>query len=419
MQPDYSLKSWVELPEKSDFPIQNLPFGIGSHDSTGPKVCSIIGNQVIDLAELHAAGLLPVPGVTRAVLESPSLNALIGLGKKTASAIRQALTEVLREEAGKGTHEQVQECMHQVSAVRMHMPVEVGDYTDFYSSREHATNVGSMFRDPDNALLPNWLHMPVAYHGRASSIVVSGTPVKRPNGQTMPQNADAPVFGPSKLLDFELEMACVIGRDSTLGKPIPVGEAEDYIFGLVLFNDWSARDIQKWEYVPLGPFLGKNFASTVSPWVVTLDALDPFRVKSPPREKPVLPYLENEGKYSYDIQLEAVLKVPAGDELTVCQTNFRNMYWNMSQQLAHHTVNGCNVRIGDMCASGTISGADPSSYGSMLELTWKGTKPIHMPDGTERKFLQDGDTVILRGFADRHGVRIGFGEASGRIVHAD
>lgn len=419
MQADYSLKSWVEVSPESDFPLQNLPFGICQHDENERRVCSIIGDQVIDIVALHENNLLPVPGVTRAALQSRSLNALIALGRDTTRAIRSALTEVLRADVGKGTQDAVRACLKPVSAAQMCMPVEVGDYTDFYSSKEHATNVGSMFRDPDNALLPNWLHMPVGYHGRASSIVISGTPVKRPLGQTMPEGTTSPVFGPSKLLDFELEVGYIIGRETKLGSRVPVDQAEDYIFGLLLFNDWSARDIQKWEYVPLGPFLGKNFASTVSPWVVTFDALEPFRVQGPDQQSPVLPYLKQTGKHNFDISLEAAIKTSSGDEKVVTRTNYKYMYWSMSQQIAHHTVNGCNLRVGDLYASGTISGPDPTSYGSLLELTWKGTKPIEMPDGTERKFLQDGDTVVLRGYASRYGVRIGFGESSGRVVHAD
>ncbi|MDX1476491.1 MAG: fumarylacetoacetase [Saprospiraceae bacterium] len=413
---DYSLTSWVEVPPDSDFPIQNLPFGVFRYGQRGPSACSIIGDQIIDLVALHAEGLLPVPGVNRAVLEQPYLNDFIALGKSTANAVRAALTEVLKSEAGTSVRETVTKCLVPVQQAEMCLPVKVGDYTDFYSSKEHATNVGSMFRDPANALLPNWLHLPVGYHGRASSIVVSGTPVKRPYGQTMPEGATSPQYGPSRLLDFELEMGFIIGKPNQLGTQITTAEAEEHIFGLVLFNDWSARDIQKWEYVPLGPFLGKSFASTISPWIVMLEALDPFRVAGPVQTPGVLPYLQYEGKKNYDINLEVAIQTPTGAEVTVCRSNSKYLYWNMCQQLAHHTVNGCNMNVGDLCASGTISGPDPSSYGSMLELTWRGTKPIQMPDGSERKFLNDGDTVVLRGYALRHGVRIGFGEASGQVV---
>jgi len=293
------------------------------------------------------------------------------------------------------------------------MPVCVGDYTDFYSSIEHATNVGKMFRDPENALLPNWKHIPVGHHGRASSIVVSGEPIVRPKGQTIPKDAKQPVFGPTQRLDFELEMGFVVGKNTDLGESIATNKAEDYIFGLVLFNDWSARDIQKWEYVPLGPFLAKNFASSISPWIVTLDALEPFRVAGPKQEPEVLPYLQYEGNKNYDIHLEVGI-----NDNTVCQSNFKYMYWNMAQQLAHHTVNGCNVHIGDMMASGTISGKDENSYGSMLELAWMGTKPVQLNDGSERKFIHDGDTLRMRGYAQKDDIRVGFGEVSTKVLPA-
>ena len=298
------------------------------------------------------------------------------------------------------------------------LPVDIGDYTDFYSSREHATNVGSMFRDPDNALLPNWLHLPVGYHGRASSVVVSGTEVRRPMGQT--QNGDAPpTFGPSRLLDFELELGFFTGPGNALGEPIPVEQAADHIFGFVLVNDWSARDIQKWEYVPLGPFLAKNFATSISPWIVTMDALEPFRCAGPVQDPEPLPYLRSQGPQAFDIHLEVGIQPEgAGEDDVVCRSNFRYMYWNVCQQLAHHTVTGCNVRPGDLMASGTISGPDKGSYGSMLELTWRGQHPLRLSDGSERKFLADGDTVVMRGRAEKDGLRIGFGEVSGRILPA-
>jgi fumarylacetoacetase len=296
------------------------------------------------------------------------------------------------------------------------MPLQIGDYTDFYSSIEHATNVGIMFRDPANALLPNWKHIPVGYHGRASSIVVSGTEVYRPKGQTKPADASLPVFGLTKQLDFELETALIIGKENALGESLTTEEAENNIFGMVLFNDLSARDIQSWEYVPLGPFLSKNFASVISPWVVMIDALDPFRCAGPVQEPEVLPYLKFTGKRNFDINLEVLIKPDDCDEVSVCKSNFKYMYWNMSQQLAHHTVNGCNMRIGDLCGSGTISGPEPGSYGSMLELTWKGTKPFVMPDGCERKFINDNDTIIMRGYAEKDGKRVGFGEAVVRIL---
>jgi fumarylacetoacetase len=300
----------------------------------------------------------------------------------------------------------------------MLMPIAVGDYTDFYSSEDHARNVGTMFRDPAKALLPNWKHLPVGYHGRASSIVISGTPIHRPMGQVNASDETQPTFGPSKQLDFELEMAFVTFEGKPLGQRISTAEADDYIFGMMLFNDWSARDIQRWEYVPLGPFLGKNFASTVSPWVVTLDALEPFRVPGPVQDPKVLSYLEYDGKKNIDINLQVAIKPENSEETVVSNSNYKHMYWNMTQQLAHHTVNGCNIRCGDMMASGTISGPHEGSYGSMLEIAWKGTKPVAMSDGSQRAFIQDGDAVIMRGYAERDNVRIGFGECMAPILPA-
>ena len=415
---DNTLRSWVKVPQDSDFTIHNIPFGIADFPEGTTRVCTRIGDQVVDLVALFDKGLLPIQGITRAVLDAEYLNDFIALGKSVTSGVRKALIEALKEDEGAGIRNDISACMHHVSAVKMQMPIDVGDYTDFYSSREHATNVGSMFRDPANALLPNWLHLPVGYHGRSSSIVVSGTDIKRPRGQYKPADATTPSFGPTKRLDFELEMGFVIGRETRMGESVTTDEADDYIFGLALFNDWSARDIQAWEYVPLGPFLGKNFASTISPWIITLEALEPFRVAGPEQDPEVLPYLQYTGERSYDIQLEVAIRTASGHEKTVCNSNFRHLYWAMCQQLAHHTVNGCNIRVGDLYASGTISGTEPTSFGSMLEIAWKGTKPVQMPDGTERKFINDGDTVILRGWCEKEGIRVGFGEAAGTIVNA-
>jgi fumarylacetoacetase len=305
-----------------------------------------------------------------------------------------------------------------VDEAAMLIPVQVGDYTDFYSSIEHATNVGIMFRDPANALLPNWRHLPVGYHGRSSSIVISGTNIHRPKGQTRADNEDLPRFGPSRQVDFELETAFIVGKSTALGQSVSVMDAEEYIFGMVLFNDLSARDIQKWEYVPLGPFLSKNFGSVISPWIVTLDALEPYRVPGPKQEPEVLPYLQFEGDRNFNILLEVHIRPEGRTEHRICRSNSRYLYWNMAQQLAHHTVNGCNIRVGDLYASGTISGPDPGSYGSMLEIAWKGTRPVKMPDGSERTFLHDHDTVIFRGYCEKEGLRIGFGEAVTKILPA-
>jgi len=416
----YTLQSWLETPADSDFPLQNIPFGISSGSHHPPRPCTRIGNQVIDLQPLAAAGLLEGLGMDAAAFDAPVLNALMAHGKAGSRALRHRLIQLFRADHGMNdaTLRLVQAAVQPLDEVTMHLPVAIGDYTDFYSSREHATNVGIMFRGPENALMPNWLHLPVGYHGRASSIVVSGTPIRRPMGQMRPKADEPPVFGPSKQLDIELETAFITFEGKPLGERIPAAEAADFIFGMVLFNDWSARDIQSWEYVPLGPFLGKNFGSSMSPWVVTLEALEPFRTQGPPQQPEPLPYLRTAGAQAFDIRLEAALKPKNGAESVICTTNFKHLYWNMAQQLAHHTVNGCNVRCGDVMASGTISGPAPDSFGSLLELTWRGTKPLKLQDGSERKFLEDGDTIVIRGHAAHQGLRIGFGEVAGQILPA-
>lgn len=417
-----ALKSWVDVAPDSDFPIQNLPFGIFKTDREKPRVGVAIGDMVVDLRALHILGYLENLPFELDDLSSSSLNKVIARGKKATRELRNRVSKLLRSDVPdlRQKEHHVKQAFFAQADVEMLMPVEVGDYTDFYSSIEHATNVGIMFRDPANALLPNWKHLPVGYHGRASSIVVSGTPIKRPKGQMVLNDDTTPVFGPCRLLDFELETAFITYPGKPLGSSIGVEEAEDFIFGLVLFNDWSARDIQKWEYVPLGPFLGKNFGSSVSPWVVTLDALEPFKVAGPVQDPPVLPYLQSQGEKNYDLALEVLIAPHEGiGERTVCQSNFKYMYWNLCQQLAHHTVNGCNIRGGDMLASGTISGKEQTSFGSMLELSWKGTRTVQLGDGIERKFIQDGDEVIMRGHCSKDGVRVGFGEVRSKILPAD
>jgi len=376
--------------------------------------------MVVDLAELADAGLLDRMGIERTALKSATLNAMLKSGKEGIRRLRARLSELLRTENSeiRDNAALLHRALIPIGSATMHLPVHVGDYTDFYSSRQHAYNVGCMFRDPANALMPNWLHLPVGYHGRASSIVVSGTPIRRPMGQYKPSPEAAPEFGASRQLDMELEVGFITFDGNELGERITTAEAEDRIFGSVLFNDWSARDIQAWEYVPLGPFLGKNFGSSMSAWIVTLDALEPFRIPSPVQEPAVLPYLQQNGEHHFDIQLEAGITPADGKETVICRTNFKNMYWSMAQQLAHHTVNGCNVRAGDLMASGTISGDTPESYGSLLELAWKGTKPLKLADGTERKFILDGDRVVIRGHCEKDGVRIGFGAVEGTILPA-
>jgi fumarylacetoacetase len=415
---DPTRKTWLEVPENSDFPIQNIPFGVFLTRDDIITIGTRIGDTAIDLGALHQLGYFEGIPLTDDIFLQDTLNDFISDGKKTWRLVRNRIAEIFdsSNDSLRDNEEHRQVVLFTLDEIEMQMPVQVGDYTDFYSSKEHATNVGTMFRDPDNALLPNWLHIPVGYHGRSSSIVPSGIPIHRPQGQTKPKDAPEPVFGPSQRVDFELEMAFITTDANHLGEPIPIEEAEDYIFGMVLFNDWSARDIQTWEYVPLGPFLAKNFASSISPWIVTLDALEPFRVESPKPEKELLPYLQSTGKKSFDIELEVFIQPENAEETRVSQSNFKYMYWNMSQQLAHHTVNGCPVLSGDMMGSGTISGPTPDSYGSMLELSWKGEKPVKLSNGSTRTFIEDNDTVIMRGFCKADNYRIGFGEVSTKLL---
>jgi fumarylacetoacetase len=417
---DPNLSSWIDVETGNDFPIQNIPFGIFSTAESSPHVGTAIGDYVLDLAVLAELGYFEELEFDTEVFNSDSLNAYMAAGQATWRSVRDRVSQLLSSDnsALRDNQEHREKAVIPMDKATMHLPVNIRDYTDFYSSIEHATNVGTMFRDPDNALLPNWKHLPVGYHGRASSIIVSGEDINRPKGQTKADDADAPSFGPSRLLDFELEMGFFTGRKNPLGQNISTGDAEDHIFGMVLFNDWSARDIQKWEYVPLGPFLAKSFASSISPWVVTLDALDPFRVAGPVQDPEVLPYLQCDSAHNFDIALEVQIQPEGGDASTVCNSNFKFMYWNMAQQLAHHTINGCNIDVGDLYASGTISGHTPDSYGSMLELAWKGTKPITLKDGSERKFILDGDSVIMKGRAEKDGVRIGFGEVRSKVLPA-
>lgn len=422
-------KSWIQVDVQSDFPLQNIPFGVFKlkedpssvrKEIRPSRVGVALGDKVIDLHALYSLGYLNDLPFIKTDFLNDHLNDMMLHGKEACRKLRWRIQELFSED-NKEILSRVDDAKNIVinqSDVEMQLPIKVGDYTDFYSSREHATNVGTMFRDPENALLPNWLHIPVGYHGRASSIILSGQGVKRPKGQQKPDDGP-PVYGPCKLLDFELEMAFVTLQGKPLGETISTAEAEDYIFGMCIFNDWSARDIQKWEYVPLGPFLAKSFASSISPWIVTLDALEQFRIPGPAQEPKVLPYLEYEGNKHIDIQLEVGLTPDGGSENIISKSNYKHMYWNMNQQLAHHTVNGCNINCGDMMASGTISGPNPENYGSMLELSWKGTKPIQMNDGSERKFLQDGDTVTMRGYCQNDEVKIGFGEVKTKILPAD
>ena len=420
---DSKLRSWVEVDENSDFPIQNIPFGIYRPKGGGDlHVATAIGDYVLDLAHLDDAGLFNgtvVEGTE--VFHEPTLNALMSMDRKAWKEIRLVISRLLRKEASNGdlgnNNDLKNMALISMNEVEMQLPVDIGDYTDFYSSKEHATNVGKMFRPDGEPLLPNWLHLPVAYHGRASSVILSGTDIVRPKGQTKTPDAPAPSFGNSERLDFELEMGVLIGAGNSLGKAVSVNAAEDYVFGLALVNDWSARDIQTWEYQPLGPFLAKNFATSISPWIITLEALEPFRCSGPKQDPKPLEYLRNTKDSTFDINLEIYLKTENMDsDQLISSSNYNYLYWNMSQQIAHHTITGCNLRTGDLLASGTISGPGKDNRGSMLELSWLWTKPIKLSNGDERKSLDDGDTVTLRGWCQGDGYRIGFGDCTGTIL---
>ena len=415
---DSSLKSWLEISRESDFPIQNLPFGIYSTKNKTKRVGVAIGNQILDLSQLLKLGYLDSLSFCEHCFSNEYLNRMMGHGKLEIRELRNRISELLNVENPELSQniEAIAKVLDLQIESEMHLPVKIGDYTDFYSSEQHAFNVGSMFRDPDNALLPNWKHIPVAYHGRSSSVIPSGQDIVRPKGQQKLDDNENPIFGASKLLDFELEMGFITFQGKPLGNTISTKEADEYIFGMCLFNDWSARDIQKWEYVPLGPFLAKNFASSMSCWIVTLDALEPFRTAGPIQKPKVLPYLEYNGNKHLDIELTVAIQTENGSKKVVTNSNYKHMYWNMNQQLAHHTVNGCNVNCGDMLASGTISGPEVGSFGSMLEISWKGTKPVKMPDGSERKFVQDGDSVIFNGRAKNKNFNIGFGELISKVL---
>ena len=408
------METWIDIPKNSDFSIHNIPFGIFSTKDSKKRVGIAIGDMILDLKLSSDLGVFDNLTFDFNVFENEYLNNFISLGKSITNNVRLIIQKELSDSSSVlRNHSNL---LIKQSDAKMHLPLKIGDYTDFYSSIEHATNIGSMFRDPSNPLLPNWKHIPVGYHGRASSIIVSGIDIYRPKGQVLLPKKKTPSFQLSSRVDFELEMGFVIGKNSNLGESISTSEAEDYIFGKVLFNDWSARDIQKWEYVPLGPFLGKSFASSMSPWVVTLEALDLFRIDGPEQNPKVLPYLQYKGLKNYDINLEVAIYPDNSKESIVSSSNFKYMYWNMSQQLAHHTINGCNLNIGDLMASGTISGKDKGSYGSMLELSWGGKKPVILDDGNSRVFINDNDTVIMRGYCEKNGKRVGFGEVRTKLL---
>lgn len=424
---DPRLRSFVPVAPESHFPIQNLPFGVFRPRDGAPRVGVALGEMVVDLSQLERAGLLRIASIAdvrEPLFARSSLNAFMAIGREAVSEVRLRLSQLLRDNTAtlRDNSALRDSAVVPMSEVELLLPVEIGDYTDFYSSRDHATNVGAMLRGPENALMPNWLHLPVAYHGRASSVVISGTDLHRPLGQTKSESAAAPSFGSSRSLDFELEMGLFIGRGNRLGEPIPIDRAEQHMFGLVLVNDWSARDIQKWEYVPLGPFLSKSFGTSISPWVVTLDALEPFRVAGPMQEPQPLHYLQTSGPAAFDIRLEVNLQTAGSDATTrVCASNFRNLYWNLRQQVVHHASNGCNLRTGDMLASGTISGSTPDSRGCLLESTLGGRNPLTLGTSLDGKvvtrgFLEDGDRVTITGWCEGNGYRVGFGEVTGKVL---
>ncbi len=417
---DPSLRSFVPVDAASDFPIQNLPYGVFSTAALPtPRVGVAIGDFVLDLWELEQDCRLPVRNL--GVFSTPSLNPFMALGPKVWSQTRARISELLRHD-----HDELrdnpglrQRALVPMAQAKLHLPFTVAGYTDFYSSKEHATNVGVMFRGKDNALQPNWLHMPIGYNGRASTVVVSGTKVRRPRGQLKPPTAETPSFGPCQRLDFELEMGAVIGQPSPMGEMLTEAQAEAMIFGFVLLNDWSARDIQQWEYVPLGPFQAKAFATSISPWVITREALEPFRLQGPRQDPAPLPYLQQAQPNNYDLQLDVALRAASMNEaVNICHTNFKYMYWSSVQQLVHHASSGCAMNVGDLLGSGTISGPEKSQRGSLLEISWNGTEPIDLSDGIKRTFLEDGNSLVMRGWCQGVGYRVGFGEVEGTILPA-
>ncbi|KAK4485020.1 hypothetical protein RD792_007628 [Penstemon davidsonii] len=420
------LKSFVEVHPDSHFPIQNLPYGVFKPEpDSEPRPGVAIGDYVLDLSQIASAGLFDGPFLKSSdCFNQANLNKFVGLGRTAWKEARTTLQKLLSAEEPtlRDNASLRQKALVPMDKVQMLLPVAIGDYTDFFASKHHAKNCGLMFRGPENAINPNWFHIPIAYHGRASSIVISGTDIIRPRGQGHPAGNSQPYFGPSRKLDFELEMAAVVGPGNELGKPVDVNEAADHIFGLVLMNDWSARDIQAWEYVPLGPFLGKSFGTTVSPWIVTLDALETFASDAP--EQALCPliifdcYICHLTWFFLEYNKSHVSIIPTGQEdaSIVTKSNFKNLYWTITQQLAHHTINGCNLRPGDLLGTGTISGPEPESYGCLLELTWNGKNPLSLGSSTTRTFLEDGDEVIFTGCCKGDGYNVGFGKCTGKIV---
>lgn len=414
---DPALRSWVESAQGSLFPIQNLPIGIFSTEQKTPRAGIAIGDYILDLAVCFDKGFIKIEGVSENIFAKDSINSYLELGRTVWRSVRIQISNFLNAENASNASYASEVLVLQADAT-MHLAMKIGDYTDFYSSLEHASNVGKIFRPNMEPLLPNWKHLPVGYHGRSNSIVISGTDFHRPNGQTMADGAEKPSFGPSKRMDIELEMAFVIGKSTKLGDCVKTQDAWEHVYGLALFNDWSARDLQKWEYVPLGPFLGKNFASSIAPWIVSIDALEPFRVDGPSQDPEVLPYLQFSGKQNFDIALDVYLTPKDGEASLISKSNHKYLYWNIPQQLAHHTVNGCPISAGDVYASGTISAPYPEGYGSMLELSWGGSKPIPISDGSTRTFLLDYDKITITGYCEGKDYKIGFGEVTGTVLPA-
>ena len=431
-----ALRSFIEIAPDSHFPLENLPFGVFKPREGPARIGVALGEDVVDLSVLEEAGHfqaveaavlsgasqnLPPETAAATVFTRDSLNEFLALGRPAWRKVREILQKLLSADTAalRDDTKLRDRVFRRQADVVMQLPAKIGNYTDFYSSYHHAHNVGTMLRGPENALMPNWKWLPVAYHGRASSVVSSGTDVRRPQGQIKPPDAAAPVFGPTKSLDYELEMALLIGPGNSLGQAVPIDQALDHIFGFVLMNDWSARDIQAWEYQPLGPFLAKNFCTSISPWVVTLEALEAFRKPLPRQDPEPLPYLRAKTDFTFDIQLEAKLQTAKmKTPHTITRTNFQNLYWSISQQLAHHTAGGCNLQPGDLLASGTISGETEESRGCMLELTWRGANPLKLPTDETRKWLEDGDALAITGWCNGDGYRVGFGEVGGKILPA-
>ncbi|MGX7742139.1 fumarylacetoacetase [Rhodopseudomonas parapalustris] len=414
---DPRLRSFVDVKPESDFPIQNLPYGVFSTaDDPVPRVGVAIGEFVLDLSALQAAKLLDLP---EGVFARGSINAFMALGPNLWRSTRARISALLRHDNSELRDDAAlrKQVLIPMEGVKLHLPLRVEGFTDFYSSKEHATNVGTMFRDKTNPLLPNWLHIPIGYNGRASTVVVSGTQIHRPRGQLKPPSAELPSFGPCKRLDFELEIGVVLGQSSAMGSMLTEQQAEEMIFGFTLLNDWSARDIQQWEYVPLGPFQAKAFATSISPWIVTREALESFRIAGPLQDPAPLPYLQQKGANNYDMPLEVALRTPAMQQpARISATNFKYMYWSSVQQLVHHASSGCAMSVGDLLGSGTVSGPDKDQLGSLLELSWNGTQPVQLPGGETRGFLEDGDSLVMRGWCQGDGYRVGFGEVEGTVL---